>query len=146
MSFSKVVSQPGMFFEKLKGAVVLKQLKSHTDTHRRRKLNKQVDMINSNMELINFEPFSVSHLPQEELTIHSEPVKLEGIHCIFNFPHEVEGILPKAMLPSFQIHFLSPEHSSNHVHQFISGGLVSRPSDSNHLIELNFGGGDSSLL
>ena len=40
VSFSKMVSQPRMFFEKFKGAVSFKQLKSHTNTHSRRHLNK----------------------------------------------------------------------------------------------------------
>ena len=137
MSFSKMVSQPRMFFEKFKGAVFFKQLKSHANTHRRGHLNKQMNMINTNVKLINFEPFSVSYLPQEKFTIHFEPVKLKGVFGIFNFPHKVEGVLSKAMLPRFQIHFLSPEHSSNYVHQFISGEIVSRPSDSNPLTELN---------
>jgi len=52
--------------------------------------------------------------------------------------------LSKGVISAFQIHFSTPEHSSNYVHQFISGGLESRPSDSSHLTELNFGGGDSS--
>ena len=109
MSFSKIVSQPRMFFEKLKGAVAFKQLKSHTNTHRRRHLNKQVDMVNTDVKLINFEPFSVSHLPQEKLTIHSEPVELKGVFGIFNFPHKVECVLSEAVFSGFQIHFLSPK-------------------------------------
>ena len=144
MSFSKVVSQPRMFFEKFKGAISFKQLKSHTNAHRRGHLNKQVDVVNSDVEFINFEPFSVSHLPQKELTIHFEPIKLERVFGIFNFPHEVECVLSEAMLPSFQIHFSSPEHSSNYVHQFISGGLVSSPSHIKNSEELNIEDGDSS--
>jgi len=147
VSFSKVISQPRMFLEKLKGAISFKQLKSHTNTHGRGHLNKQVDMINTNVKFINLKPFSVSHLPQEKFTIHSKPVKLKGVFGIFNFPDKMESILSEAMLPRFQIHFLSPEHSSNYVHQFISGGLVSRPSVTNQLTELNLmEDGDSSLL
>jgi hypothetical protein len=144
MSFSKVVSQPRMFFEKAKSTISFKQLQGFTDTHSRRKLNKQVDVINSNMQFIDFASLPVSNLPQEELTIHSQPIKLEGVPCIFNFPHKVESILSEAMLPRFQIHFSSPEHSSNYVQLLISGGLESRPSDSNQLEELNLEDGDSS--
>ena len=143
MSISKMSSKPRMFFKKLKGTIAFKQLKSLANTHGWRKLNKQMDVVNSNIEFINFEPFPISNLSQEKLTIHSEPVELEGISCIFNFPHEVESILSEAMLPRFQIHFSSPEHSSNYVH-FNSGGLVSRPSVSNHSKEINFEDGDSS--
>jgi len=150
MSFSKVVSQPGMFFEKFKGAISFKQLKSHTNTHSGGHLNKQMDMINSNMEFINFESFSISHLPQEKLTIHSEPVKLERVFGIFNFPHEVECVLSEAMLPRFQIHFSSPKSAGDTAHAnfvFSSEGLVSSPSHINPSKELNLmEDGDSSLL
>ena len=109
MSFSKVVSQPRMLVEKAKSAIAFKQLKSHTNTHRRRHLNKQVDMVNSDVQLINFKPFSVSHLSQEKLTIHSKSIELKGIFRIFNFPDKMESILSETMLPRFQIHFLSPK-------------------------------------
>jgi len=151
MSFSEVISQPGMFFEKFKGTVSFKQLKSQTNTHGRGHFNKQVDMVNTDVKLINFEPFSVSHLPQEKLTIHSKPVELEGVFSIFNFPHKVEGVLSEAMLPRFQIHFLSPkltqEDKAHANFVFSSGGLVSNPSHINDLTELNLmEDGDSSLL
>ena len=116
MSFSKVISQPRVFFEKLKSAVTFKQLESHTNTHRGRHLNKQVDVINSDVKFINLESFSISHLPQEKLTIHSKSIKLEGIFGIFNFPHEVESILSEAMFSGFQIHFLSPKSTGDPAH------------------------------
>ena len=112
MSFSKVVSQPGMFFEKFKGAVSFKQLKSHTNTHGRGHLNKQVDMVNSNMEFVNFEPFSVSYLSQEKFAIHPESVKLERVFGIFNFPYKMESVLSEAVFSGFQIHFLSPKSAT----------------------------------
>jgi hypothetical protein len=150
MPFSKVISQPRMFFEKFKGAVTFKQLKSHTNAHRRRHLNKQMDMINSDVKFINFEPLSVSDLSQEKLTIHSQPIKLKGIFGIFNFPHEVECILSEAMLPIFQIHFLSPESARDKAHanfdvyfeeSSISTLLNSSTKELNLLED-----GDSSLL
>ena len=150
MSFPKVVSQPGMFLEKFKGAVSFKQLKSHTNTHRRRHLNKQVDMVNSNMELINFEPFFVSHLPQEKLTIHPESIKLKGVSCIFNFPDKMESILSKAMFSGFQIHFLSPKSAGDKAHAnlmvyFEEPSIQALPNSQTK--ELNFmEDGDSSLL
>ena len=144
MSVSEMSSKPRMFFEKFKGAIAFKQLKSFTNTHGCGKLNKQVDVVSSNVQLIDFTLFPKSNLSNKKLTIHSEPIKFKGIHCIFNFPDKMESILSKAMFPRFQIHFLSPEHSSNYVHRFISEGLVSRPSVTNHSEVLNFEGGDSS--
>ena len=144
MSMSEIISQPRMFLHQLESTVSFKQLQSFADTHSDRHLNEEMDMVNSDVKFINFEPFSVSNLPQEKLTIHLQSIELEGVHCIFNFPDKMESILSKAVFSGFQIHFLSPEHSSNYVHRFISGGLVSRPSDSIHSEILNFEDGDSS--
>ena len=144
MSTFKMVSQPGMFLHQLKSTVSFEQLQSFADTHSNRHLNEEMDMVNSDMEFINFEPFSVSNLSKKKFTIHFKPIKLKGIFGIFNFPDKMESILSKAVFSGFQIHFLSPEHSSNYVQRLISGGLVSRPSDSNHLEILNFEDGDSS--
>lgn len=109
VSMSKMSSKPGMFFEKFKGTVAFKKLKGFANTHRRGKLNKQVYVVSSDVQLINLAFPSISNLPDEKLTIHFQPIELKGTHCIFNFPHEVEGILSEAMLPRFQIHFQSSE-------------------------------------
>ena len=144
MSFSEIVSQPRMLLQKFESGIAFEQLKSLADTHGGWHLNKQVDMVNSDVKFVNLAALPVSNLPDEEFTIHSNPIKLHRVHGILAFPHEVESILSKAVIGTFQIHFLTPEHSSNYVHRFISGGLESRPSDFSHLTELNFGGGDSS--
>ena len=107
--FPKVISKPRMFLHKHPRRKSLKQLKSLANTHSWRKFDKEMDMISSNMQLIDFAPLSVSNFPDEKLTIHPKSIELEGIQCIFNFPHEVEGVLSEAMLPRFQIHFYSPE-------------------------------------
>jgi len=151
MSFSKVVSQPGMFFEKIKGTVTFKQLESHTNTHRRGKFDEEMNVVNSDVKFINFESPSVSDLPEEKLAIHSKPIELKGIFGIFNFPHEVECILSEAMLPRFQIHFLSPKsaqedkaHANLNVY-FEEPSIQALPN--NQTKELNFmENGDSSLL
>ncbi len=145
MSFSEIVSQPRMLLQQTESAVTFEKLKSPANTHSGRHLNKQVDVVNSDVKLINLKPFSVSNLPDEEFTIHSDSVKFHGISGILAFPHEVESVLSKGMFSTSQIHFSTPEHSSNYVHQFNSEGLVSRPSDSTHSEILNFEGGNSSL-
>ncbi len=144
VSFSKIVSQPRMFFQKIKGAVSLEQLKSFANTHCDGHLNKEVDMVTSDLELINLKPFSVSNLSNEEFTIHPNSVELHRVHSIFAFPHEVESVLPEGMFSTFQIHFSSPEYSSHYIRFFISGGLESRPSP---IQEIKFykEGGNSSL-
>ena len=144
MSFSEIVSQPRMFLQQAESTVTFEKLQGFANTHRWRQLNEEVDVINSDVKFVNFESFSVSNLPEEKFTIHSNPIKFHRISGIFAFPHEVESILSKAMLSRFQIHFLSPEHSSHYIQQFNSGGLESRPSVFSQQEILNFEDGDSS--
>ena len=112
VSFSEMPSEPGMFAKKFKGAVTFKQLEGFADTHGRRKFNEQVDMVNSDVQLVDFALLPVSDLSDKKLTIHPKPVELERVFGIFNFPHEVECVLSEAMLPGFQIHFLSPKSAT----------------------------------
>jgi hypothetical protein len=151
MPFSKVISQPRMFFEKAESTVAFKQLKCHTNTHSRRHLNKQMDMVNTDVKFINFEPFSVSDLSQKKLTIHSKPVELERIFGVFNFPDKMEGILSEAVFSGFQIHFSSPKSAMrNRAHAnfdvyFEEPSISAFPN--NQTKELNLlEDGDSSLL
>ena len=109
MSISEMSSEPGVFFEKAKSRITLKQLQSFRNTHRRRKFDEQMNVVNSDMQFIDFASLSVSNLSQEKLTIHPQAVKLEGVFGIFNFPDKMESILSEAVLSGFQIHFLSPK-------------------------------------
>ena len=150
MSFSKMVSKPRMFFEKLVRAITFKQLEGNTNTHGWGHFNKQVDMVNTDVKFINFESFFISHLPQKEFAIHSEPIKLEGVFGIFNFPDKMESILSKAMFSRFQIHFFTPKSTrTNTAHanfiDLIREGKV-YPLHANNLTELNLvEQGNSSL-
>ncbi len=150
MPSSKMVSKPGMFLHQPESAVTFEQLQSFADAHSDGHLNEKMDMVNSDVKFINFEPFSVSNLPQEKLTIHSNKLKLERVSCIFNFPDKMESILSKAMFSRFQIHFLPPQtFIRNKVPTmfdcFSSRGLVSSPSSTNNSQELNLmEDGDSS--
>ena len=147
MPSSKMVSQPRMFLHQTKGAVSFEQLKSLADTHSDWHLNEEMNMVNSDVEFIDFEPLPVSNLSQEELTIHFKPIELKRIFSIFNFPDKMESILSEAMFSGFQIHFLSPKSAGDKAHAnfvFSSEGLVSSPSHINHSKELNFEDGDSS--
>ena len=149
MSIPKVISKPRMFFEKFKGTISFKQLKGFANTHSGGQLNKQVDMVNSNVQFINFTFLPVSNLPKKELTIHSKSIKLEGIFSIFNFPDKMESILSKAMFSGFQIHFLSPKSATkkrahaNFAFSFEEPSIQALPNSQTK--ELNFEvNGDSS--
>lgn len=143
MPFSKIPSEPRMLFEQTESTVSFEQLKSFANTHCWGQFNEQVDMINSDVKLINFTPLPISNLSEEKFTIHSNSIKLHRIHSILTLPHKVESILSEAMLPRFQIHFQSPNIAHANI-VFSSGGLVSRPLHINHSEELNFEGSDSS--
>jgi len=148
MSFSKMPSEPRMFFEKLKGGITFKQLKSHTNTHGRGHFNKQMDVVNSDMKFVNLESSSVSNLSEEKFTIHFQPVKFERVFCVFNFPDKVESILSEAVFSGFQIHFLSPETLIRNKVLTMFNVYFEEPSISapyiNISTELNIGDGDSS--
>jgi len=150
MSSSKISSEPRILLHQSESTVTFKQLKHHTNAHSRGHLNKEMDIINNNVQLINFKSFSVSNLPQEKLAIHSQPVKFEGVSCIFNFPDKMEGILSKAMFSRFQIHFSSPKSAGDKAHAnlivyFEEPSIQALPN--NQTKELNLlGDDDSSLL
>ena len=151
MSFSKMASEPRMFFEKAKSTISFKQLKSHANTHSWGYFNEQMDVVNTNVKFINLESPSVSDLSQEELAIHSKSVELERVFSIFNFPDKMEGILSKAVFSGFQIHFSSPKSATrNRAHANFAFSFeepsISAPHIKN-LKKLNLmENGDSSLL
>jgi len=145
MSFSEIVSQPGVLLQQTESGITFEQLQGFADAHRRGQLNEQVDMVNSDVKFVNFASFTISDFSDEIFAIHSDAVKLHRIPGILAFPHEVESVLSKAMLSRFQIHFSSPEHSSHYIRKFNSGGLGSNPSLFTHQEILNFEVGNSSL-
>jgi hypothetical protein len=147
MSVPEMFSKPRMFLHQLEGTITFKQLQCFTNTHSWRKFNEQMDVVNSDMEFVDFASMLNCDFSDKPFTINSQAVKLEGVHSIFNFPDKMESILSKAMFKTLQIHFLSPKSAGDKAHAnltFTSGGLVSRPSDTNHLEILNFEDGDSS--
>ena len=143
MSLSKVFPQPRMFVQKFICAVALKQLKSFANTHCWREFNKQVDMVNSDVKLVNFTSIPESNFINKSLTIHSDSIKLKGVPSIFRFPDKMESILSEAMTKALQIHFLTPKparESKAHANfKFSSRGSTSEPLFINDSIELNIG-------
>ena len=111
-----------MLLHQLESTVTFEQLQSFANTHSDGHLNEEMDMIKSNVEFINFEPFSVSNLPEEEFTIHPQPIKLKGVFGIFNFPDKMESILSESMFKILQIHFNLAEYSSNYIQNLVQEG------------------------
>jgi len=142
MSFLENLSKPRMFVQKLEGGISLEQLQSFANTHGSWHFNKQMDVVNSDMQFIDFKSMSVSCLPNEKLTIHSDSIKLHGVMSIFALPNKVEGILPECMFSTCQIHFFAPDSAENFIAHAKSINLVSGTQQSlshiNGIQELNF--------
>ena len=143
MSVSEIISKPRMFFHQTESAISFKQLQSLADTHGWRQLNKQVNVINSDVKLIDFTSFSISNFSDEEFAVHSNTIELHRVSSILAFPNKVESVLSKAMLSRFQVHFVSPIAHAKF--SLVSEGLESNPSLSRIHNKLNFEGGNSSL-
>jgi len=142
MSFSKILSQPGMLPHKLERTVAFEELQGFTNTHCCRQLNKQVDMVDSNMQLVDFTPMLDSNFCDESLDINSDSIKFKWVPSILGFPHKVEGILPEGVFERFQFNFLAPQtFIRNKVltmfDLFNSRGLTSSPIFTNNSQKLN---------
>ena len=144
MSCSKMVSQPRMFLHQFESRISLEQLQCLANTHCSWHLNKQMDMVNSDVQLINLKSISVSDLPDKKFTIHSDKLKFKWVSGIFGFPDKMEGILSEAMFKTLQIHFFAPKLTqentahANFVNLFHEG--IINPRDIQVFQELNFNG------
>ena len=150
MSFPKILLQPRMFPQQLEGAIAFEQLQSPTNTHSRRQLNKQVDVVEGNMQLVDFTSITPSSCVKNPLAINPHAKKLHRVHGIFTFPNKVESVLSERMFPGFQIHFFPPAKlTRNPAHanftNLFAKGSTSEPFHINNFLELNFGDGNSSL-
>ena len=148
MSFSEITPQPRMLSQNHESTITLKQLQSPTHTHSSWHLNKEMNVVNSDMNLINFETMLVSNLSNKKLAIHSNPIKLHGVSSILTFPHKVESILPEGMFSKFQIHFFPPkstEEDKAHANFLFISGAQQSLSYTKNSKELNLEDGNSSL-
>jgi len=115
MSCSEMVSQPRMLLHQFESRIPLEQLQCFANTHGSWHLNKQMDMVNSNMQLINFESILESSLPDKKLAIHSDNLKFKGVSGVFRFPDKMESILSEGMFKTLQIHFFSPKLTQENI-------------------------------
>jgi hypothetical protein len=149
MSFSKMVSQPRMLFKNHKSTISFEQLQGFADAHCNWHFNKQVDMVNSNVQLINFEAMPISNLPDKELAIHSNPIELHRVFSVFTFPDKMESVLSEGMFGRFQIHFFAPKSDRTniaHANFLFNSGAQQSLSNIQNSKELNLvEEGNSSL-
>jgi len=150
MSFSEILSQPGMLLHQTERAVSFEQLQSFADAHSRRHFNKKMHMVWSHMQLIHFKSVFNSNFSKDPFKFFGLRKDCERFLGIFRFPNKVKSILPERMLSSCKIHFLSPELTQEDRAHANSISLVSRgstePLVSNIQKELNLvEEGNSSL-
>jgi len=150
MPMGKVVSQPRMLLHESESRISFEQLQCFANTHGWRQLNKQMHMVDSDVQFVNLASIPNCNFADESFAVNSNPIKLEGIHCIFGLPNQMESILPEGMAETLQIHFFAPKvKASKKAHanfvKFSSRGSTSEPLYANKLKELNFWGGNSSI-
>mgnify|MGYP001570449051 CR=1 FL=1 len=149
MSHSEMPSQPRMLSKKFKGSIAFKQLKGFANTHCNRHLNEEMNVVDTNMEFINFESMFLCSFSDKEFTINSDQFKLERISCILGFPDKMECILSEGMFGTPQIHFCAPQTFIRNTVLTMFVNLVHRgfsPMGSNNSQELNLmERGNSSL-
>ena len=150
MPVGKVIPQPRMLLHQFESTVPFKQIQCFADRHCWRQFNKQVDMVNSDVKLVNFTSMLDCNLSNKSFAINFQPIKLEWVHSIFNFPYEMECILPEGMFKTFQIHFFAPNLAENLTAHakfvYLVHGDRNNPLDINKSQELNLvEEGNSSL-
>jgi len=150
MSMREIIPQPRMLPQKFKGAVAFKQLECTANRHCWRQFDKQMDMVNSDMKLVNFTSMFFCDLSQKNFTITLNPIKFERVHSIFWLPHKVECILPEGMTKRLQIHFFPPESAvRNKAHAnsklVCREGNISPLCNNQSFQEFKMEDGDSSL-
>ena len=149
MSFSEKLSQPIMFPQKSKSGIAFKQLESSANTHSDWHFNKQMHMVNSDMQFVDAESVPFSSFSDKTLAIFSNALKFEWIPSVLGLPNKMESILPEGVSGTFQVHFFAPANSTrNPAHakfaKFSSEAQQSLSYD-NNLQELNIEDGNSSL-
>ena len=144
MSCSKIIPQPGMLLHQLESRITLKQLECFTNTHCWRQFNKQVDVVNCNMKLVNFTSMFQGNLSNKSLAVNFDSEKLEWVPGIFTFPDKMESILSEGVFKTLQIHFFSPKLTQENTAHANFIGLVhegiNNPRDNQAFQELNIGG------
>ena len=144
VSFSKNLSKPRMFVQKFESTIALEQLQSPANTHCNWHFNKQVDMINSNMQFINFKSLFESNLSNKSLAINFHSEKFKWVPSILGFPDKMESILSEGVFKTLQIHFFSPKLTQENIAHANFIGLVhegiNNPRDNQAFQELNIGG------
>jgi hypothetical protein len=105
-SFSKVFAQPRVLAKELISTLSLKQVERARDAHLGWQAHKHVHMVGLNVQLKHIHAIFTGNLPQEDLAVFAHDRKLEGVHRILGFPHEVERILSYATIVANQsFHF-----------------------------------------
>ena len=148
MSFGEVISQPRMLLQESEGRITLEQLQCLADRHCWRQLNKQMDMVNSDVKLVNFTSVLDCNFIDKSFTINLNSKKFKWVPSILGFPDKMESILSEGMFKTFQIHFFAPKPAQENIAHanfvYLVHGDRNNPLDININQELNIEDGNSS--
>jgi len=148
MSFSEIISQPRMLLQEFESRIAFKQLQGFADGHCWGQLNKQVDMVNSDVKLVNFTSMSDCNFSDKPFAINLDSKKFKWVPSILGFPDKMESILSEGMFKTFQIHFFAPRLAQENIahanFDLVHEGNIN-PRYINEFQELNIGDGNSSI-
>ncbi len=149
MSLHEILPQPRMFVQQFESTVAFEQLQSLANTHRRWQLDKQMDVVSSDVQFINLTTISPSCSVQNPFAINPYSEELHRVSGIFGFPNKVKSVLSERMFPGFKIHFFPPANPTrNPAHAKFANFISRSPTGllhDNNFPELNFGDGNSSF-
>jgi hypothetical protein len=136
--------------QQFESTISFEQVQSFANRHCWGKFNKQMDMVNSNVKLVNFTSIFNGNFSDEPFTINLDSIKLERVQSVFRFPYKMEGVLPEGMFKGLQIHFFTPDSAENFIAHAKSFYLIQEgidyPLNTNNYQELNLvEEGNSSL-
>jgi hypothetical protein len=149
MPFGEIISQPRMFMQKFVGRIAFKQLQGFADRHCWRDFNKQMHMVNCNMQFVDFTPMFNCDFAEKSFTINFHSEKFKWVPSILGFPDKMESILSEGMFKVFQIHFFAPKLKQENIAHANFFNLVQEgsvyPLNVNKHKELNIEDGNSSI-
>ena len=138
-----------MFLHQSESRISFEQLQGFADRHCWGQFNKQVDVVNSNMQFVNLTSMPYCNFTQKSLAINFHSEKFKWVPSILGFPDKMESILSEGMFKTFQIHFFAPKSAQENIAHanfvYLVHGDRNNPPDINKHQELNIEDGNSSI-
>ncbi len=109
MPFSKMLTQPRMLPKKFVGTTSFKQLKSLGNTHSGSYLDKQMDMVRLDLELVDFHVPLLGNFSQKLFAMLSNCLKPKWVSRVLGLPHKMVSVLTDTVpIVAKSFHFILP--------------------------------------